>query len=253
MISHLLNSFFIGAIFLDMLERRFPTNFQNFIIGLSYNSIYYFSKLQIFFGQIKRHVDIIIENNPTLLKIKQKLEGFILKPSCQKVRRYFVKNSKLYNSCDKDIAEPDFIILSSLSSDKKYMNKKIIYNKNDAINNDDINNDDINNDDILIDENSGINFLLIEFKVGDNQTHKIDLKTEDYNYYIIGNKFTKDFFIFYINEYLKFNIDIKDTDKCSLKLIDHNVNKIELDFTDKNESVLLEKNGYKLLITNDNK
>jgi len=243
MISHLLNSFFIGAIFLDMLERRFPTNFQNFIIGLSYNSIYYFSKLQIFFGQIKRHLDIIIENNPTLLKIKQKLEALILKPSCQKVRRYFVKNSKLYNLSDKDIAEPDFIILSSLSSDKKCMNKKIIYNKNDDINNDDINNDD----------NSDINFLLIEFKVGDNQTHKIDLKTEDYNYYIIGNKFTKDFFIFYINEYLKFDIDIKDTHKCSLKLIDHNVNKIELDFTDKNESVLLEKNGYKLLITNDNK
>jgi hypothetical protein len=242
MISHLLNSFLIGAIFVDMLERRFPTKFQNFIIRLSYNSIYYFSKLQIFFGQIKRHVDIIIENNPSLLKIKQKLEALILKPACQKVRRYFVKNSKLYNSSDKNSAEPDFIILSCLSSDKKCMNKKIIYNKNDSI----------NNDDILIDENSDINFLLIEFKVGDNRTHKIDLKTEHYNYYIVGNKFSKDFFIFYLNEYLKFDADIKDTDKCSLRVIDHDVNNIELDFTHKNESILLEKNGYKLLITNDN-
>ena len=74
MISHFLNSFFIGILFIDMLERRFPTEFQNFIIGLSYNSIYYFSKLQIFFGQIKRNVDIFIESNPDLLKIKESLE-----------------------------------------------------------------------------------------------------------------------------------------------------------------------------------
>jgi hypothetical protein len=226
-----------------MLERRFPTKFQNFIIGLSYNSIYYFSKLQIFFGKIKRNVDIFIESNPDLLKIKESLETVFSKPTSQQVIRYFVKNSKLYNLSDKNIAEPDFIILSCLSSDKKCMNKKIIYNTDANMN---------NIDDILIDERCDINFLLIEFKVGDNQRHKIDLKTEHYNYYIVGNKFTKEFFIFYLNEYLKFDTDIKDTDKCSLRLIDHDVNNIKLDFTDKNESILLEKNGYKLLITNDN-
>jgi hypothetical protein len=241
MISHLLNSFFIGVLFVDMLERRFPTKFQNFIIRVSYNSIYYFSKLQIFFGHIKRHVDIFIEKNPSLLKIKRKFEALILKPKCQKVTRYFVKNSKLYHTSDKNSAEPDFIILSCLSIDKKCMNKKIIYNTDGNMN---------NIDNVLIDETSHINFLLIEFKVRDNQTHKIDLKTEHYNYYIVGNKFTKDFFIFYLNEYLKIDTDIKDTDKCSLRLIDHDVNKIEIDFTDKNESILLEKNGYKLSITN---
>jgi hypothetical protein len=236
-----------------MLERRFPEKFQNFIIGLSYNSIYYFSKLQIFFTQIKRDLDIFIEKNPRLLKIKQKLEALILKPTCQRVTRYFVKNSKLYYPSDNNSVEPYFIILSCLSNDKKCMNKKIIYNKYDTIKDDTIKDNSIKNiDDILIDEKdkSNIHFLLIEFKVGDTNCIKIDLKTEYYNYYIVGNKFTKEFFIFYINEYLKFDADIKDTDKCSLRLIDHDVNKIELDFTDKNESILLEKNGYKLSITN---
>ncbi len=149
----------------------------------------------------------------------------------------------MYNSSDKNNVEPDFIILSCLSGDKKCMNKKILYNKECNIN---------NVDNILIDDNYNINFLLIEFKVGDNQTHKIDLKTEQFNYYIVGNKFSKDFFIFYINEYLKIDTNIKPSDKCSLKLIDHNVNKIELDFTDKNESIILEKNDYKLSITNHN-
>jgi hypothetical protein len=233
MISHLLNFFFIGVLFFEMLERRFPTQFQNIIMSVSYNSIYYFSKLQIFFGQSKRNLDIFIENNPTLLKIKEKLLSIISKVESEQVtKRYVVKNHKLYELTDTNGSNPDFIILSWVSHDKKCANKKIIYNKTD---------------DILMIDNSDIKFLMIEFKIGDNQTYKIDLKTEQYNYYIVGNKFTKDFFIFYIKHYLDFNTNIKDTDKCSLKLIDHDVNTINLDFTDKNESILLEKNEYKVL------
>ena len=232
MISHLLNSFFIGVLFIDMLERRFPTKFQNIIMSVSYNSIYYFSKLQIYFNQFKRNLDIVIDNNPNLLNIKEKFVSILSKPETEQVTtRYVVKNHKLYHLSDTNGSNPDFIILSWLSNDKKCFNQKIIYSKND---------------DILIIDNSDIKFLLIEFKVGDNQTFKIDLKTCEFNYYIVGNKFTKDFFIFYIKHYLHFNTNIKETDKCSLKLIDHDVNTINLDFTDKNESILLEKNGYKV-------
>jgi hypothetical protein len=236
MITHLLNSFFIGLLFIDMMERRFPVQFENFMFTLSYSTIYYFSKLQIFFVNMNTNINNIIENNPNLLKIKQKF-GSILssKQESQQVTRYFVKKNKLYHLSDTRDSQPDFMILSWLSNDKKCANKKIIYNRED---------------DILMIDSSDIKFLLIEFTVGNNRAFKIDLKTEEYNYYIIGNKFTKDFFIFYINHYLQFNIDIKDTDKCSIKLIDHDVNKLELDFTDKNESILLEKNGYKLSITN---
>ena len=233
MISHLLNSFFIGVLFFEMLERRFPTQFQNIIMSVSYSGIYYFSKLQIFFGQFKRNLDTFIENNPSLLKMKEKLLSILLKPETEQVtKRYVVKNHKLYELTDTNGSNPDFIILSWVSHDKKCANKKIIYS---------------NTDDILMIDNSDIKFLLIEFKVGDNQTFKIDLKTCEFNYYIVGNKFTKDFFIFYIKHYLHFNNDIKNSDKCSLKLIDHDVNTINLDFTDKNESILLEKNGYKVL------
>ena len=236
MISYLLNSLFIGILFVDMLERRFPTETKNFIMSVSYNSIYYFSKLQIFFGQLKRKLDILIENDPNLLKIKQKLVSLLSEPETEQVtKRYVVKNHKLYELTDKNDSNPDFIILSWLSHDKKCANKKIIYNKND---------------DILMIDNSDIKFLLIEFKVGDNRTFKIDLKTSEFNYYIVGNKFTKDFFIFYIKHYLYFNDDIKKSDKCSLKLIDHDVNTINLDFSDKNDTIILEKNRYKVSNTN---
>ena len=73
MIGHLINLFIICGLFLDMLERRFPTEFKNFMISASYNSIYYFSKLQILVGQTTRKLDAFIENNPSLLEIKQKI------------------------------------------------------------------------------------------------------------------------------------------------------------------------------------
>ena len=93
--------------------------------------------------------------------------------------------------------------------------------------------------------------MLVELKIGDN-SFKIDFKTDDYNFYIVGNCFTKNFFLYYLTEILKINEMINDNDKFSFKIIDHDVNTVELEFTDKTDSILLEKNGYKLSITNDN-
>ena len=55
----------------------------------------------------------------------------------------------------------------------------------------------------------------------------------------------------FLKQILKIGEEIKDDDKFNLKIIDHDVNTVELDFTDKNESILLEKSGYKLLNLND--
>ena len=90
----------------------------------------------------------------------------------------------------------------------------------------------------------------MEFKIGDNEPYKVDLKTDKFNYYLVGNKFTKQFFIFYLKNYLEIK-EIKD-DKVNLKIIDHDINTFEIDFTDKNESIVLEKNGYQLSIINHN-
>ena len=97
-------------------------------------------------------------------------------------------------------------------------------------------------------EASDIRFMLVELKIGE-KTHKIDFKTDDYNYYFVGNKFTKEIFIYYlrVNGYKDL---INNDDKYILKIIDHDVNMITVDFTDKNESIVLEKNSYRISITN---
>ena len=46
---------------------------------------------------------------------------------------------------------------------------------------------------------------------------------------------------------LKLNELFYENLTISIKIIDSNINIVEFDFTDKNERILLEKNGYKLL------
>jgi hypothetical protein len=255
MIYHLLNSFLVGLCLIDLLERRYPneynylmniienklifcfnfikrnfnkyikpnTNYIQFInfitekfISFSYNCIYFYSKCQIFFN-------IYIETNPIYLKL---IELIHCKTDTTRNDFLFVKDNFHYNV---PIDLPDLIITTN--SSMKPALKKITYEGDYK--------------DIDFQE-SDIKFMLIEFKVGEKE-YKIDLKTKEYNYYIVGNKFTRDFFIFYINEYLLTKYEQHEIDKYTLKIIDHNVNKIEITFTDQNESILLEKNGYKLL------
>lgn len=220
MIFRLLNSFLLGILFADFMERRFPEQFKNFVMNISYNGIYYYSKCQIFFIKY-------IAKNPMYLKIMETIEA----KNKSRLEYLFVKDNFHYHY-NIDIDLPDLIIASDLS--KNPAPKRVIYEKNYT--------------DVVFEE-SKIKFMLIEFIFGGN-SYKINLKTDTYNYYMVGNKFTKDFFIFYINEYLLSKYDQHETDKYekyTLKMIDHDVNKIELEFTDKNESILLEKNTYKLL------
>ena len=236
MISHLLNSFLIGILVTDMIERRFPEQFRNFFITLSYNMIFYFSKLQIFVFKLNEQINQIIETSPALLKLKNDINSLVeCKPG--KVLMYeFIKDGKITEFWDFDsVNKPDLMIFSWLDNDNKCVNKKIIY-ENGCAN---------------VAEVSDIKFMLTEIKIGESEPHKIDLKTDKFNYYLVGNKFTKSFFIFYLKHYLEVD-DITSDTQMTLKIIDHDINKIEIDFTDKNESILLEKNGYKLTITNHN-
>lgn len=239
MIFHYIKNFYdffigfsIGILLNDFFDRQCPNEYKiftnqvtNLFVNVSYNCIYYYSKCQIFFTKY-------IGTNPIYLKIIDAIQSKINKTTKNGLDFLFIKDNFHYNI---PVDLPDFIITSDLSTNPIAKRITYIYNYQNPIF-----------------EESKIKFMLIEFQVGE-KSYKIDLKTDKYNYYMIDNKFTKDFFIFYINEYLLTKYEQHETNKNEkyiLKMIDHDVNKIEIDFTDKNESILLEKNGYKLIITN---
>jgi hypothetical protein len=117
--------------------------------------------------------------------------------------------------------------------------KKIIYENNNDNNNDNNNNKKLNK--------SIIRFILIEFKVED-KVYKIDLLVNNkFNYYFIDNKFTKEFFLFYVKSWEDPNFVIKDNVNCGIKIIDHNVNTVEFEFNDKNNAILLLADSYKII------
>jgi hypothetical protein len=171
-----------------------------------------------------------IEETPKLLKLKNDLDLLLNQKNGTVIMIECIKNGVL--SDNLSTTECDFALYSRLDDSKKCLNKKIVYDLDESIE---------------VYEVSDIKFLLVELKIG-TETYKIDLKTDEYNFYIVGNRFTKQFFQYYLTEILKIT---EGVDKFSLHMIDHTVNKVELDFSDENAHILLEKTEYKLSIVNN--
>ena len=243
MLTTLLRTGILAILLNDYLKRIYPDKYQELIVSISYNLIYLYSKAQILYMNLIRVVNKKIEENPNLLKLRNDLD-LLLKPKSGIITMLdYIKNGNSVN-ITSDITsdtECDFMVYSWLDNTKNCVNKKLVYDLKEPLS---------------FSEASDIKFLLIELKVGENNSHKIDLKTDEFNFYMVGNSFAKQFFIYYLKQIVKSSEEIKDDDKINLKFIDHDVNTIDLDFTDKNENIILEKTGYKLSnlnISYDNK
>jgi len=180
---------------------------------------------------IVKTVNKKIEETPKLLKLKNDLDLLLNQKNGTVIMIECIKNGILTNNLS--MTECDFALYSRLDDSKKCLNKKIVYDLDESID---------------LYEVSDIKFLLIELKIG-TETYKIDLKTDAYNFYIVGNKFTKQFFQYYLTEILKKSDE--SVDDYSVHLIDHNVNSVQLDFSDENNHILLEKTEYKLSMKNN--
>ena len=239
MLTTLLRTGILAILLNDYLKRNYPDKYQELIVSISYNLIYLYSKAQILYMNLIRVVNKKIEENPNLLKLRNDLD-LLLKPKSGIITMLdYIKNGNSVNITSD--TECDFMIYSWLDNTKNCVNKKLVYDLKEPLS---------------FTEVSDVKFLLIELKVGENNSHKIDLKKDEFNFYLVGNSFTKQFFIYYLKQIVKSTEEIKDDDKINLKFIDHDVNTIDLDFTDKNENIILEKTGYKLSnlnISDDNK
>jgi hypothetical protein len=94
-------------------------------------------------------------------------------------------------------------------------------------------------------ELSNIKFMLLEIKVND-AAYKLDLKTDKYNYYVVGNVFDKQFFIYFLKNYHLHNFtndEIDQITKLDIKIIDQNVNIKEMEITD-TRFITIKKDEY---------
>ena len=82
-------------------------------------------------------------------------------------------------------------------------------------------------------------FMLVEVLVG-TDTYKLDLKSDDYNYYVVGNVFNQTI----ISYLLKRFYELDDVKQYRVKLLDHNVESVEFD---EQKSLILKKATYALV------
>jgi len=239
MLYNLLNFLLFGFLFADLLERKYPDELNKIIMTSSYNVIYIYSKAQICMIKIYNNITYFIDNNQSLFKIKTYFIEIINSNNVTK-QIDFYKNGDKSNENDYDLA-----ISSSYDSNSKCSLKKIM-NKNTIT--------DFNNFEI-----AEIKFILLELCIGNEfskkyNTYKINLKTNNYNFYIVNNIFSKDFFTYYMKNIHEPKIDLNDIEfaktKILIKILDHNVNSVFFDITDNKEEFIIKKNIYESNIIN---
>jgi hypothetical protein len=94
-------------------------------------------------------------------------------------------------------------------------------------------------------EISDITFIALYLNYNDVR-YNINLKTDEFNFYVVGNIINKSFIQYYIKNILDNNILIKTDNKpflYKLELMDHEVKILELN---ENQYIIIDKNGYRV-------
>ena len=208
--------------------------FSAFIVKIGYNVLYSFSVCQIELNKIKniiepykkRAVEYLKKNNIIIdVKILNEID----------------KNGNINTKIIKDESH-SLEILKCLFDVEKYSG--VIHDKKDGT--DCVNRIYMEKYPVLkegkLDYNvSKINFMMVELE-HKNEKHRIELKNDMYNYYIVNNSLNQNFFKYYLKNVQKTAIDDNNFD-YTVYIIDHNVNIININ---QYQYIIIEEDGYKI-------
>jgi hypothetical protein len=234
----------------ENLFNEIRNNVKSLGIKFIYNLIYIYSFAQIKYNQLYNYAlpffnypkkDCInIETRVELFNTEMHLCSIFDKKYFEPFEKLTDLSQELSNTINIQKFNKNLIIISELSNatntTNKCINKKIICSL------------DLENCDRKF-VASEITFIALYLNYNDVR-YNINLKTDNFNYYLVGNVINLDFLRYYVKYVLNDPaFIIKDTDTASykLELMDHNVNMIELNAE---QSIIIEKNGYN--ITNIN-
>ena len=221
---------------------------QNFGIKIAYNIIYFYGVCQIKCNQIYNYISPYLKKRNIFLFISNNSEVTTNEEPKIEVEVFDIgTNTTVFkNKMELDKMELDKMELDKMELDKiEFLNpvvilmsdikKKILYDL------------ELENYDNQF-ELSDISFIALYLNYNNARYH-INLKTDKYNYYLVGNVINKFFLQYYINTVLNnSNFTIDDKKSYSLELMDHEVNMIYLDIED---SIIIEKNNYHIKKGND--
>jgi len=211
----------------SLLKINFTQNkLKNIGIKSIYNMIYFYSACQIKCTQAYNYLLPYFKSDEIINQIK--------------IEQFNTDTNKLTIILEDDLktAGNNNVFVASASginSNSALTNKLII---------------DKNIEDLIFDI-SNITFIALYLNYNDMR-YNINLKTDEFNYYLVGNVIDKHFVQYYINTILnlKFSYFEPEILTYQLELMDHEVKMISLD--DK-QSIIIEKDGYRIVnnVTDD--
>ena len=189
LLNHLLITYYFDPVFFD-----------NFIIEVSYNCIYYYSKLQMEYTKIKSYINFVKNKLYIPYDIEFIRNGEVVYKTYKTSIRYI-----------KEIPQFDFIIYS----DNKLYNdipvNKVVYNS-------------IPSDFTYAKTN--FKFIIVNF-IQNNNVVQLNLSNNKYNYYIVNNAINYNFLLYFLNNIEKCKIQGTGID-YKLQIMDHNINEIDV-------------------------
>jgi hypothetical protein len=188
----------------SIVNEKYPGFYKQVVVGIAYNVIRLYSKAELFY-----------RNNIKSLTLINKDE-FVS----------FISNNTIVVVLEKDeilnleeCPEYDFIMYEDSKNNRSFMYD--LYEEG------------------VVCEKTDYTFVLFEVII-DEETYKIELKSETYNYYVVGNVFNKTI----ISYLLKTYFDLDDVTEYKVRLLDHNVESIEFD---EQKSLELNREAYKII------
>ena len=242
LITFLKNCYLI-IILNEYLKQKYPQQYENCIITVSYKLIYLYSQWQIIYKKGFCKIKLFIDSNPRLKNLVDKMyKKDIVQNEISQITNGTIITKKYNNNTEdsyfdnnndnNDDTNNNCIYIFSdneKASETNCVNKVILHSQPFSINY----------------EVSNVKLILIEIKMID-KTYKIDLKTDKYNYYIVDNILDIHFFIYFLNNYIcnfKDDYDSININNLLVKIIDQNVNVHELEIT-REKYIVIKKDNY---------
>ena len=211
---------------------------SNYITNISYNSIYYYSKLQLGFIKGSNIVKDYVKSTPLLINF---INNIIGKPKIQNKYEIIKHNCSIIDWNENHILTCN----ESIHIMANYNYDFIIYSDNSesCVNN--IILDSLPRDNKVTYEKANYKFVMIEIIYNDVHI-SLNLKTEENNFFIVNNKLDTKFISYFLKKY--HNITDFNSTNYIVKIIDHNVNMVEFSNT---QFLLINKDKYSILDCNN--
>lgn len=220
----------------DFLERRFPNEFKQIVTEVMFKGLYLYTRIQLLLTKAKTHINNHVKMNPQLMELKNIWSNSIQLNNVEVIRNGNVVDAVFLDSLMKNgyEGEYDFMIYYD---DKNYDENCKCINK------------------IIFDDPktftgeytaSNMKFILTEIAIGAKMPHKMDLKTENYNFYVSGNKISRQFCEYYLKQILGIKSDIEKNEPLKLNIIDGEFNSISIDVRNDEVCEILE-DSYRVI------